>query len=96
MNSSTVDCDIRTLKNKAKLYYQFNCDSIWLTLENNGQKKIIFSTDTELYAYTYRLGYQLEKEYKNSLLFKFGCSASIPDCSYILINKWNGKVLKKY
>ena len=40
INHYTVECDTILLSNKSKLYWQFNCDRIWLTLDNvNGQKK---------------------------------------------------------
>jgi len=76
------------------MYWQFNCDNIWLTLENkSGNKFKIDEVPVDLYGYTYRLGYHLIKEYKNNLLFRSGCAATGP-CSYILIDKNNGKKRK--
>ncbi len=96
MNESTVDCKTIILKNSSKLYWQFNCGRIWLTLENaNGKKKVIDEVKVELYAYAYRLGYHLIKEYKNTLLFRSGCPANGP-CMYTVIDKTNGKKIKEY
>ena len=90
-----VPCDTTILKNKSQLYYQFNCDSVWLTLDNNQNKVVIFSMGTELAGYTYRLGYLLTKEFKNSLLFRWSCPANGP-CNYVLLDKNTGKILQHY
>lgn len=96
MNSNTTTCETKILKNKSKLYWQFNCNRIWLTLENiNGEKHVIDEVDKTVYSYTYRLGYQLIKEYKNNLLFRCGCGANGP-CAYKLIDKSNGKIIKEF
>ena len=92
----SVSCDTTYFSNKSKIYWQFNCKNIWLTLENKaGNKFIIDEVPVELYGYTYRLGYHLIKEYKNSLLFRGGCAATGP-CSYMLINKNNAKEIEKF
>lgn len=93
ITENTTSCDTVILKSGGKLYYQFNCDSIWLTYEND-KKHIIFNMTTELYAYTYRLGYQFSKEYDKYLLFRSGCPANGP-CDFILINKETGKETKQ-
>ncbi len=49
----------------------------------------------ELWGYTYRLGYYLAKEFKNSLLFRFGCPAN-GSCGFNLIDKNNGKLLRSF
>ncbi len=99
INSSTTSCKTTVLKNKAKLYYQFNCDSVWLTLENpNGKKKIVYSMSgvifKDLFGYNFRLGYQLAHEYEKYLLFRTGCPANGP-CNFVLVNKTTGKVGKQ-
>jgi hypothetical protein len=94
--SESVSCDTVTLSNKALLYYQLNCDTVWLTLEiPNKKKTVLFSMGTELAGYNYRLGFQLTKEFKNSLLFRYGCPANGP-CNYILVDKSNGRTLRKF
>ena len=92
----SVSCKPTILKNGSKLYYQFDCDSAWFTLENAKHKKtILFSLPAELTGYTHRLGYYLIKEYKETLLFRYGCPANGP-CSHVLINKTTGKKVKEF
>ncbi len=94
--SSAISCDVTALSNNAKLYWQFTCDRIWLTLEKkDGKKFVIDEVPVDVYPYTYRLGYQLIKEYRNSLLFRSGCAASGP-CSYFLIDKNDGVVVRQF
>ncbi|UWY28129.1 hypothetical protein N4T20_20700 [Flavobacterium sp. TR2] len=96
MNESSINCDTIKLKNNYNLYWQFNCDRIWLTIEKPNKSKIVINeVDVNLYPYTYRLGYQLIKDYSNKSLFRSGCSAN-GLCKFILINKKNGKKIKEY
>lgn len=96
MNGATVSCDTTRLSNHALLYWQYNCDRIWLTLENSRKQQFeLDEVPVELFGYSYRLGYQLIKAYKNSLLFRSGCAANGP-CIYTLINKHNGKKIKEF
>ncbi|MFN0255088.1 hypothetical protein [Pedobacter ureilyticus] len=96
MNEATVSCDTTRLSNQSTIYWQYNCDRIWLTLENKKKEKfVIDSVPPELYGYTYRLGYHLIKEFDSGLLFRSGCPANGP-CIYTLINKYNGKVLDEF
>ena len=94
--SEAVNCDTIFLKNHSKLYWQLNCNRIWLTLENAKKTKIVIDEpDVNLYQYTYRTGFHLIREYKNSVLFRTDCGASGP-CSYILIDKTTGKRIQEY
>ena len=96
MNETTVSCDTTTFSNNAKLYWQYNCDRILLTLENeNGQKNVIDEVPVELYGYTYRLGFHLIKEFDKTILFRSGCPANGP-CIYTLIDKNNGNKIKEF
>ncbi|WP_309609323.1 hypothetical protein [Flavobacterium sp.] len=96
MKEAPIRCETILLKNKSKLYWQFNCNKIWLTLQNNiGKKIVINEVNIDLYNYVYRLGFQLIKEYKDKLLFRSGCSANGP-CVYTLINKSNGQKFKEF
>jgi len=89
-----VKCDTTILKNGAYLYYQFNCDSTWLTFENNHIKKYIFSIGADLTQYNYRLGYDLTAEFKNYLLFRYDCPAT-GSCNHVLIDKSTGVIVKQ-
>jgi len=96
MNDATVSCETIKLKNNSKLYWQYNCDKIWLTLENKNSKKIVIDeVEVEFYGYAYRLGYHLIKEYESNLLFRSGCPATGP-CTYVLVDKSNGKKVKVF
>ncbi|RZK26050.1 MAG: hypothetical protein EOO43_03915 [Flavobacterium sp.] len=96
MNNATVSCKTQILRNKSKLYWQYNCDKIWLTLENTkGQKVIIDEIPVGYYGYTYRLGFHLVKEFEKSILFRSGCPANGP-CNYTIIDKNTGKKLDEF
>ena len=96
MNDATIDCATTILGNKSKLYWQFNCTRIWLTLENvNGRKVVLDEVPVEYYGYTYRLGFHLVKEFEKSILFRSGCPANGP-CTYLLIDKSSGKQIAEF
>lgn len=95
MNDATTSCETTVLKNGAKLYWQYNCDKIWLTLENKNSKLEIDQLNISNYALTYRLGFHFIKEFNNSILFRSGCGATGP-CSYVLIDKNTGKKLEQF
>lgn len=95
MNAATTSCETTFLKNGAKLYWQYNCKKIWLTLENKEKKIEIDQIGVSDYGLTYRLGFHFIKEYKNSILFRSGCGATGP-CFYVLIDKNTGKKLKEF
>jgi len=97
MIAQNISCEPILLKNGAKLFYQFDCDSIWLIHQGkNGKKKNIFSTNTEYAGYHYRLDYYLVKEFRHSLLFRYGCPATGGGCSYSLHDKDNGNLLEDF
>lgn len=94
----SIFCDTTILTDKSSLYYQYTCDSIWLTLENSSNEKIILKTynlDESLPEYHHRLHYHLEKEYPNYLLFRYSCPAQ-GVCHFDLIHKQTGNVVKTY
>lgn len=96
MNKATISCDTTILSNKSKLYWQFTCDKIWLTLENpRGQKVVIDQVPVEYYSYTYRLGFHLIKEFEKTVLFRSDCPANGP-CIYTLIDKSTGRKTKEF
>lgn len=91
----SVDCDIDTLISGDLLYYQHNCDSIWLTLEKDDRKIILFSTEPDLHQYHYRLDPQLVNEFEKHLLFRFGCPANGP-CGHFAVDIETGKKTAEY
>ena len=93
--NSYIKCETTFLHDKGFLNYHFNCDSIWLILNENEHSYQIFSMGTDLIEYTYRIGYQLIREFDNSLLFRYDCPAT-GSCNHILINKKSGKVIQKF
>ncbi len=98
--SGVSNCQTTRLSDGSSLYYQFNCDSVWLTLNNKlNRKRVIYVLKGEDYkdlcGYNFRLGYQLAKEYKKYLLFRSGCGANGP-CNFILIDKLTGKKVKEF
>jgi|688.fasta_scaffold525232_1 hypothetical protein len=96
INDAIINCKTIILKNKSKLYWQYNCDKIWLTLETTkGHKVILDEVSVDLYGLTYRLGFQLVKEFEKSVLFRSGCPANGP-CIYTLIDKTTGKKLDEF
>lgn len=96
MNTVTTSCNTTILSNKSKLYWQYNCDKIWLTLENiKGKRIVIDEVPVEYYSYTYRLGFHLIKEFEKAILFRSGCPANGP-CIYILIDKSTGKKINEF
>ena len=96
MNNATTNCKTTILKNKSKLYWQYNCNKIWLTLENRKGKKIVLDKiPVEYFGYTYRLGFHLIKEFDKTILFRSGCPANGP-CTYTLIDKSTGKKVNEF
>lgn len=96
MNTATVSCETRVLKNNVKLYWQYNCDKIWFTFQTiKGRKITLDEVPVEFYGYTYRLGYHFVKEFDKSILFRSGCPANGP-CIYTLIDKTTGRKIEEF
>lgn len=88
-----LECDTSFLKSNALLYYQYNCDSVWLTMENvRGEKYILYQLETELFN-----GPKLA-------FLKGDCERSIlisrkeleKDVQYYLIDKSTGRMMKSF
>ncbi|MBL4676763.1 MAG: hypothetical protein JKY70_11260 [Mucilaginibacter sp.] len=95
--SELIDCKPIKLKNQAQLYWQFNCDSSWLTFKSkSGIKKIIYSMPIAI-EHTGQLGYSFATEYKQGFLIKndviAGCCAPP---RFILFDKNTGDKLVDY
>lgn len=88
-------CDTTHLTKGAKIYYQWDCNSTWLTFEN--KEKIILKSCPDIDpVLCSRLGLNFMKEYSSYFLFKhdwISSCGSPPDL--VFINKENGKELKR-
>jgi len=96
--NNSVNCDTTLFENGSKLYWQFTCDSSWLTFENkNGLKYVMTSFEKKLIELTGRLSYQFVKEYKTTLLFenRQASGGGFP-INFELIDKKNGKVIEAF
>jgi len=88
-------CDTTNFSNGSRLYWQWNCDSAWLTFEN--KKRLILKSCEEMDVYScQRTGLNFLKEYPQYLLFQYkwisGCCTP-PDL--VFISKENGKEIKR-
>ena len=88
-----ISCEKTILKNGAKIYREFSCDSSWVIFESkNRKKKVLFSLNKDLMEYTGRLGFAGWTEYKNSFLVEYHTISGCCDpYEYILFDKNNGK-----
>lgn len=88
-----ISCEKTFLKNGAKIYREFNCDSSWVTFESkNKKKKILFSLDKQLIELTGRLGFANWKEHKNSFIVEYHTISGCCDpCEFKMFDKTNGK-----
>lgn len=92
-----ISCDTIKFDNNTNLYWSFNCDSSWLNfLDNQGNRKIIFSLGDGLVNLTGRLGYIYAFEYDNTFLIQnnviSGC-CSPP--TFFLYDKSTGNLKKR-
>ncbi len=90
-----INCDTILFDNHAMLYWNYNCDSSWLTFKNQDNKVVLFSLGAELMWYTGNIGYSHFIEYKSMFLGVYqtisGC-CSPPD--YYLHDKTSGKLIR--
>lgn len=91
-----LDCKKISLSGGSSLQYQFNCDSIWLTLcSSSGKKHILYSIETRLHHYHDRVGYVFYKEFRKELLFRKDCV--IPTgCNFFLVDKNSGRMIEEF
>ena len=91
-----ISCEPEFLDNNSKIYWNFNCDSSWLTFENASvYKKILYVLNKDMIGYTTRIGYIDFKEFKNTFLITnkviSGCCAP---ADYFIYDKTNGDSIK--
>jgi hypothetical protein len=94
--SEMVTCFKVKFSNHAKIYRQFNCDSSWLTFENNkGIKTTLYSLESGLIEATEKLGYQYAAEYKATFLIQNNLiSGCCTPPEYLLFSKSTGTEIK--
>ncbi|MGC4102577.1 hypothetical protein [Ferruginibacter sp.] len=94
--SEIISCEKILFKNNAQLYWQYNCDSSWLTFVSSaGKKNILYSLDDGLQIYTEKLGYSYAAEYNASFLIQNNLiSGCCTPPEYLLFNKATGKEIK--
>ena len=91
-----ISCDTIQFDNQTKLYWNFNCDSSWLTFESpENKKEIILSLGDGLQYYTGRIGFIDFQEYKNTFLVQndviSGCCSP---SDFYLFDKVTGQLKK--
>ena len=90
-----ISCDTTLLKNDAKLYNQFDCDSLITILESSvGIKYHILTMQTNLTFYV-RLQPHLIHDFDKSILVSSGCSAN-GLCNHYLFDKENGRAINTF
>lgn len=92
-----ISCDTVLLKGKSKVYYQFNCDSSWLTFENSkGEKSVLFYLDSELIDLTYKLGWHVWKDYDETVLFVARETSGLPTTLYYSLYNKNTQNIRTF
>jgi hypothetical protein len=94
--NEVISCKVIYFKNHSKLYWQFNCDSSWLTFENKYHEKTsLYILEDGLMGYTEKLGYSFAGEYASTFMIQNNLiSGCCTPAEYILFNKSTGKELK--
>ncbi|MDQ0592054.1 hypothetical protein QFZ37_000423 [Chryseobacterium ginsenosidimutans] len=91
---SLISCKPTIFKNKAEIFWEYNCNSSWITFQNGKKEKKIFKLEKELIEFSGRLGYINWTEYENSFLIEnsiiSGCCQPL---EYILYSKKTGEKL---
>ncbi|MGG5210872.1 hypothetical protein ACQWU4_18280 [Chryseobacterium sp. MIQD13] len=91
-----ISCEPSLFKNNAKIYWEYDCNSSWITFQKGNVKKKIFKLEKELIELTGRLGYRSWTEYKNSFLIENSViSGCCEPAEYILYNKNTGEKISE-
>lgn len=96
MLKENISCKPAIFENKARLFWNFNCDSSWLTFESPKQKrKIIFSLGDGLVSLTKHLGYMYWTEFNNTFLVtNHVISGCCDPLDYYVHDKSSGDIIK--
>lgn len=89
-------CDTILFDNKAKLCWHYSCDSVWLTFENAGINRSIYSLEKEMRDYAGRIGYMDFMEYNSVFLAeKKPISGCCYPMEYDVYDKSTGKLTEQ-
>jgi hypothetical protein len=96
--SEQINCDTIELKSGSRIFYQFNCDSSWLTFQNRtGLNTVLFSLDTALIGLTYKLAWHVERDYEHYVLFVARATSGLPTTLvYQLLDKQSSSVTEEF
>lgn len=88
-----ISCNPTIFKNKAKIFWQYNCDSAWLVFKSlSGKTVSLYSLQAGLKDMAERLGYFYVAEYKSTFLIQNNLiSGCCTPPEFILFEKTNGK-----
>lgn len=87
-----LSCEATLLQNGAKIYWEYDCNSSWITFQKGKEKRKIFELEKEFIALSGKLGYRNWTEYKNSFLIENSlASGCCQPAEYILYDKNNGR-----
>lgn len=91
-----ISCEATQFQNKAKIYWEYNCNSSWITFQKGKEKRKFFELEKEFIELSGRLGYRNWTEYKNSFLIENSpVSGCCQPSEYILYDKNNGRKIKE-
>ncbi|WP_345203533.1 hypothetical protein [Chryseobacterium ginsengisoli] len=86
-----ISCRPTIFKNKAKIFWEYNCNSSWITFQKGKYQHKIYSLDKATMEFSTRLGYINWTEYKNSFLIENSMASGCCDPhEYILYSKETG------
>jgi hypothetical protein len=89
-------CHTEELKNNAKVFYHYDCDSLYVTmLGTTGDTIQLFTQVMEL-THPLRLVPRIEQDAQNTVLFNTYCSGGFEFCSWKLIDKSTGNSLADF
>lgn len=96
MLKNIISCKPTQFKNKAKIFWEYNCNSSWITFQKGKYTKKIFSLEKQYIELSGRLGYRSWTEYKNSFLIENSMvSGCCQPAEYILYYKESGEKIRE-
>ncbi|WP_147436510.1 hypothetical protein [Chryseobacterium sp. 7] len=87
-----ISCKPAQFQNGAKVFWEYDCNTSWITFQNRNIKRKIFELEKDFIELSGRLGYRNWTEYKKSFLIE---NSIVSGCcqpgEYILYDKNNGR-----